>query len=153
MLWSAASVEQQARVAQDAWEDLIGRQLVGLREDKAKDSVYSVGVNDSGGREWRVASSYLLGPMVLGIPSERQTNAVTKRLADVMRTLGWTKLPTTIRVGKVVCRGFTRSIAEPIAEPKPKEVAAPVAAPVAVDAPVVVAPVAPRLIRRLVRER
>jgi hypothetical protein len=143
MLWSAASVEQQARVAQDAWEDLIGRQLVGLREDKAKDGVYSVGVNDSGGQEWRVASSYLLGPMVLGIPSERQTNAVTKRLADVMRTLGWTKPTTTIRVGKVVCRGFTRSIAEP----KPKEVAAPVAVPV------VVAPVAPRLIRRLVRER
>jgi hypothetical protein len=36
---------------QDAWEDLIGRRLAGLREDKVKDGAYCVGVNDSGGRE------------------------------------------------------------------------------------------------------
>jgi predicted P-loop ATPase len=123
-LWEAASVEQRARVTQDAWEDLIGRHLVGLREDKAKDGVYCVGVNDSGDREWRVASSYLLGSFVLGIPTERQTNAVTKRLADVMRSLGWAKPATSIRVGKIPCRGFTKAIDKPKID-KPKTIEEP----------------------------
>jgi predicted P-loop ATPase len=113
-LWGAASIEQQARVTQDAWEDLIERKLAGLREDKVKDGVYSVGINDNGDREWRVASSYLLGMDVLNIPVERQSNPVTKRLAEVMRTLGWST-GKTIRVGKQPCRGFTK----PIDEPKP----------------------------------
>jgi predicted P-loop ATPase len=120
-LWSAASIEQQARVTRDAWEDLIERRLAGPREDKVKDGAYWIGINDSGGREWRVASSYLLGVNVLGISNERQTNAVTKRLADVMRASGWSKPSGPIRVGDIVCRGFTKAIDEPEAiteEPK-----------------------------------
>jgi predicted P-loop ATPase len=112
-LWSAASIQQQARVTHDPWEDLIRRKLAELREDKANNGAYCVGINDDGGREWRVASSYLLGMDVLHIQFERQTNAVTKRLAEVMRTLGWTKPPQTIRVGNVPCRGFTKPIDEP----------------------------------------
>ena len=54
-----------------------------------KDGLYSIGINDNGDCEWRVAGSYLLGIDVLSIPIERQTNFVTKRLAEVMRTLGW----------------------------------------------------------------
>jgi predicted P-loop ATPase len=118
-LWSAAGVEQRARVNQDAWEDLLERRLAGLREE-VKEGQYSIGIDSSGGREWRVASGYLLGP-VLGIPIERQTNAVTKRLAEVMRTLGWTKPNSSIRVGSVICRAFTKAIEEP----KPVEVVAP----------------------------
>jgi hypothetical protein len=121
-LWNAASVAQQARVTHDAWEDLIERRLAALPDktkdgkDTQRDGVYSVGINDNGDREWRVASSYLLGDVV-NIPIERQTNANTKRLAEVMRTLGWTKPTQTIRVGKQPCRGFTKPIDEPKAEP------------------------------------
>jgi len=39
---------------------------------------YAVGINENGKREWRVASAYLLGPMVLGIDVKHQTNATTK---------------------------------------------------------------------------
>jgi hypothetical protein len=117
-LWAAASVEQQARVTQDAWEDLIQRRLSKLFEDKKftdKVGAYSIDVDEGGGSEWRVASDYLLGEAVLGITVERRTNAVTKRLADVMRTLGWVK-PSTVRVGKEPCSGYTKKVAA--AEPE-----------------------------------
>jgi hypothetical protein len=47
---------------------------------------------------------------VLNIPVDRQNNAVTKRLADVMRSLGWTKPEQTIRIGGNPCRGYTKTI-------------------------------------------
>jgi hypothetical protein len=81
----------------------------------------------------RVASGYLLGPMVLAIPAERQTAATTRRLAEVMRTLGWAKPPKIIRVGTKPCRGFTKTIDEPNA------IAAPIARP-AIEAPTKAAP-------------
>jgi hypothetical protein len=113
VLWSAAGIQQQARVTHDPWEDLIREKLASLRKHMAKDGVYSVGIDEDDQDEWRVASSYLLGFFVLDISTERQTNAVTKRLADVMISLGWTKPPTPIRVGNTVCRGFTKPIAKP----------------------------------------
>jgi predicted P-loop ATPase len=119
-LWDAASVVQQARVSHDPWEDLIDRHLSALPDkskggkDTVKDGLYSVVTDKNGGREWHVASSYLLGSDVLAIPIDRQSNANTKRLAEVMRTLGWTKPPQTIRVGTKPCRGFTKTIVEPI---------------------------------------
>ena len=147
-LWEAASIVQQARVTHDPWEDVIERQLAGLREDKAKDGSYWVGINDNGDREWRVASGYLLGPMVLGIDVDRQNNAVTKRLADVMRTLGWSS-GKTIRVGKLPCRGYTKAIDGPIDKP--------ITEPAAIDEPKIDEPkpivAAPKLvlIRRPIR--
>lgn len=129
-LWGAAGIEQQARVTQDAWEDLIQRaltKLFGDKEFKDKPGAFSIDADESGGLEWRVASDYLLGIHVLGITAERRTNAVTKRLEDVMRTLGWTK-PSTVRVGKEPCSGYTKSVeaaAEPKAEVKAEAIAAP----------------------------
>jgi predicted P-loop ATPase len=146
-LWSVASIEQQARLAHDPWEDEIDRHLSRL-PDKTKDGRdvvkegYAVGTNENGDREWRVASNYLLGEDVLGIDVDRQNNAVTKRLADVMRTLGWSS-GKTIRVGKLPCRGYTK----PIAEPKPIEGPEPKAE---VEPPRL-AVFAPVLIRRLIR--
>jgi hypothetical protein len=112
-----SSVVQQARVAHDPWEDEIECKLAGLSEDKVKDGAYCVGVTERGEREWRVASSYLLSWNVLNIPVDRQTSPVTKRLVEVMRTLGWTKPAQTIRVGTKPCRGFTKPIVEPIVGP------------------------------------
>jgi hypothetical protein len=61
--------------------------------------------------------------MVLGIPTERQINPVTKRLAEVMRALGWTKPPHAIRVGSLTCQGYTKTIDEPKAIAAPNVVA------------------------------
>ena len=121
-LWGVASIEQHARLAYDPWEDEIERHLSGLR-DKTKDGRdvvkqdYAVGINENGEREWRVTSSYLLWD-VLHISVDRQNNAVTKHLADVMRTLGWGS-GKTIRTIKP-CRGYTKPIDEKpkIEEPK-----------------------------------
>jgi predicted P-loop ATPase len=116
-LWRVAGIEQQARLAHDPWEDLIERHLAKL-PDKTKHGTdvvkegYAVGINENGNREWRVASAYLLGPDVLGIEVKHQTNATTKHLADVMRTLGWSS-GKTIRTTKP-CRGYTKPIDEPI---------------------------------------
>ena len=144
-LWGAAGEVQQARLTHDPWEDEIERKLARLREDKVKDGSYWVDIDNSGGREWRVASSYLLGEFVLGLAVDRQTNAVTKRLAEVMRTLGWSNPPTAIRVGSLVCRGYTK----PIDEPKPKIEEKP-----KIEGPkpiVVVGPPKLVLVRRLIR--
>jgi putative DNA primase/helicase len=124
-LWGAAGEVQQARLTHDPWEDEIERKLARLREDKVKDGSYWVDIDNSGGREWRVASSYLLGEFVLGLAVDRQTNAVTKRLAEVMRTLGWSNPPTAIRVGSLVCRGYTKPIDEPKTKDEPKAIAEP----------------------------
>jgi hypothetical protein len=114
-------------ITYDPWEDEVRAKLVGLREDKVKDGMYEVGVNKDGHREWRVASSYLLGTCCLNLPIERQTNATTKRLAEVMRTLGWTKPANAIRVGKKVCQGYTKPINEPklIERIEPAQIEAP----------------------------
>jgi putative DNA primase/helicase len=154
-LWSIASIEQQARLAHDPWEDLIERHLSTLR-DKTKDGKdvvqegYAVGINDRGEREWRVASSYLLGPSLLGIAVTNQNQATTKHLADVMRTLGWGS-GKTIRTTKP-CRGYTKPIDEGKGEPA--AIDGPKVEPIAVDEPralVVVERPKLRLIRRPVR--
>lgn len=68
-LWSVAAIEQQARLTYDPWEDEVRAKLARLCEDKVKDGMYEVGVNRDGHREWRVASSYLLGTCGLNLQS------------------------------------------------------------------------------------
>jgi len=118
-LWGVAAIQQQARVTHDPWEDIISRHLAGLDKRDPKDGLYYVMPDDNGVLEWRVASAYLLSSMVLGIPVDRQTNPITKHLADVMRSLGWTKPPHVIRVGSVTCQGYIKTIGA-IAVAKPK---------------------------------
>jgi predicted P-loop ATPase len=122
-LWDAASEVQQDRLASDPWQDVIEAHLGGLSdktkdgEDTVKNGLYSIGIDDNGDREWRVASAYLLGSMVLAIPAQHQTAANTRRLADVMRGLGWAKPPKIIRVGSKPCRAFTKPITNALAAP------------------------------------
>jgi hypothetical protein len=111
---------QQDRLACDPWQDVIESQLALLPMDKTNNGLYSVGIDDNGDREWRVASAYLLGSMVLAIPAQHQTAANTRRLADVMRALGWAKPPKIIRVGTKPCRGFTKPIDKALPAPIPK---------------------------------
>jgi hypothetical protein len=57
--------------------------------------------------EWRVSSDYLLTD-VIGLPKERQNNNHTKRLASLMRGLGWDRNESVMRIGSGVARGFTQ---------------------------------------------
>jgi hypothetical protein len=66
-----------------------------------------------------VSTSFLLND-VIGIPKERQGDAVTKRLASVMRSIGWTRPSTAIRIGKAgPCRGFV--LVEPLKPGNPED--------------------------------
>ena len=98
---------------QDAWEDLLSTRLASLHNNKKEiDGKFASAVDDSGNPELRVSTSFLLND-VIGIPKERQGDAVTKRLASVMRSIGWTRPSTAIRIGKAgPCRGFV--LVEPL---------------------------------------
>ena len=107
-LWPDAAVQQQARMELDPWEDVLAIRLAALREKGAKlDGCFVLAADMVGDPEWRVSSDYLL-TQVLGLPKERQVNNHTKRLAGIMRSLGWTRPDTALRIGKLVCRGFTQ---------------------------------------------
>jgi hypothetical protein len=119
-LWGDAAVEQKARMNQDAWEDLLSTRLASLHNNKKEmDGKFALAVDDSGNPEWRVSTSFLLND-VIGIPKERQGDAVTKRLASVMRSIGWTRPSTAIRIGKAgPCRGFV--LVEPLKAGNPED--------------------------------
>jgi predicted P-loop ATPase len=109
-LWPEATARQLARMEIDPWEEVLGGWLANMEADnKQGDSgccARATGERDS--VEWRVSSNFLLST-VLGISQERQNNTHTKRLAGIMRGLGWTRSETTMRIGKLVCRGFVKS--------------------------------------------
>ena len=107
-LWPDVAVQQEARMEIDPWED----ELSGvLNRFTAKGIViegsFAKGSDKNGDPEWRVATDYLLSN-VLDLPKERQNNNHTKRLAGIMRRLGWVRSEEVIRFGKVVKRGFTK---------------------------------------------
>jgi predicted P-loop ATPase len=117
-LWSAAADQQRSRMNPDAWEEEIRRDLTTLMTSVRKrktgtDGAIVLATNDNGDPEWRVSTNFLLRN-ALGISPERQGDAVTKRLAAVMRALGWTRPDNVIRIGKgPPCRGFIRVEVEP----------------------------------------
>ena len=107
-LWPDAAAQQQARMELDPWEDVLATKLTRLQEKQTKiDGAFMLAADGSGNPEWRVSTDYLLAT-VLSLSKERQTNNHTKRLAGIMRSLGWARPESPIRLGKVVCRGFTR---------------------------------------------
>jgi predicted P-loop ATPase len=128
-LWPAAAAEQQARMEDDPWFDTLAsslaRRIQKFQEAETKgakaaeeyaknfDGKFAAGTDEKGEPEWRVGTDYLLTD-VLDLPKERQHNTHTKRLADVMRSLGWhrTKTETPIRIGKTVKRGYLKAAKE-----------------------------------------
>ncbi|MEL3890449.1 VapE domain-containing protein [Ferrovibrio sp. MS7] len=87
-LWAIAAAEQEARLEEDPWLE----KLAGIRGRVA-------------GEEVRAFTSDLLGE-ILGIPVERQHNGHAKRLAGLMRGLGW--MPGKFKVEGKTVRGFSR---------------------------------------------
>ena len=90
----------------DSWEDLLKN--LEVKPDARHNIVQAVDAD--GNTEWRVRSCYLLAN-VIGIAPER-TNAVhQRRLATVMRKLGWTG-PKNIRFGREQAKGYFRTAEE-----------------------------------------
>jgi putative DNA primase/helicase len=126
-LWGVAAIEQSARLNHDAWEDVIRTKLATamakVREKSNRDGQIALMPDEEGKLEWRVSSTWILTGL-LGIPQDRIYKTMPGRVADVMRTLGWSKPTKVIRVGKVEagCRGYVLKepgtalvIAEPLA--------------------------------------
>lgn len=87
-LWAVAAAEQEDRLEDDPWQE----RLATVRGKAVGDVV-------------RVSTAQLLGE-VLGIPVERQHNGHAKRLAAIMRELGWE--PGKFKVEGRTMRGFHR---------------------------------------------
>ena len=123
-LWPEATTRQLARMEIDPWEEVLGGWLANMEANNKQghSGCYNRTADDK--PEWRISSNFLLST-VLSIPQERQNNSHTKRLAGIMRGLGWTRSETTIRIGKAVCRGFVKPVGAacvtspaPLVEPK-----------------------------------
>ncbi len=96
-LWADAAKEQEERVAEDPWADII-RDYV--------DAEPSTGVTPAEPID-RVHSTVLL-TQVLGIPPAKQSRADTQKLKIVMtKDLGW-KYKDNVRIGTKVAKGYAR---------------------------------------------
>jgi predicted P-loop ATPase len=87
-LWAVAAAEQEERLEEDPWQE----KLTTVRGRATGDEV-------------RAYTAELLGEL-LGIPLERQHNGHAKRLAALMRELGWE--PGKFKVAGKTMRGFYR---------------------------------------------
>ena len=117
-LWPDVAAQQEARMELDPWEDTIARELARLiRLANAREGSFVIegsfagAADGNGDPEWRVSTDYLL-TNVLSLPKERQNNNQTKRLAGIMRGLGWLRSETPMRFGKAVARGFRKPCVE-----------------------------------------
>src|ERR1700722_3012177 len=114
MLWSQAAVEHKARREPDVWEDVIGGHLaplMGKGIGVGLEGRWAVAADDKGARQFRVSTTYILGH-ILNMSVERQGDAVSKHLANVMKDMGWTRHDNVIRIAGKACRGFTKVIEE-----------------------------------------
>jgi hypothetical protein len=84
-LWDEARGAQDERLEHDPWTEKL-RSVIGTPFD-----------TDDGGKEYRISTDELL-TAELEIPVDRQTTATAKRLANVMRELGW-QGPKLMRFG------------------------------------------------------
>lgn len=117
-LWPDATVQQLARMEIDPWEDILANKLADKEANNAAVQGCIIRAPDKNGNlEWRVSTSYLLSDLLL-IPVERQYHNQAKRIAAVMRNLGWTRSETSMRIGGVVCRGFIKPSNETSSKPR-----------------------------------
>ena len=103
-LWGAA-----ARMEVDGWLQPISDALYKLESKRANMEGWfsSKDADKNCAPEFRVSTAYLLGE-VLYIEESRRGQRESKRLADVMRTLGWRLAQNSIKVGKRTCRAYTK---------------------------------------------
>jgi hypothetical protein len=108
-LWGAVAIEQHARMEIDAWQEPIADYLGRLEANRAdlEGRFSSKDADKDCAPEFRASSAFLLGD-VLGIGESSRGQRETKRLADVMRSLGWKLAQYPIKVGKKTCRAYTK---------------------------------------------
>jgi putative DNA primase/helicase len=111
-LWSVAAAITNSRMEVDPWADILSAKLDRLAEALSAGLLISTKLfakaDEISGQHWRVASEYLLGEAVLDV-NPSVWNA--KRLADVMRSIGWHSAPNPLRFGSAgQKRGFTKPI-------------------------------------------
>jgi predicted P-loop ATPase len=110
-LWPDAKVQQEARMEVDPWADAIEAALhIKMKHWPPKvkgvwSGQFTLADDKNGNGQWRVSSDFLLVE-VLELPKQRQSNNHTKRLAKVMRSLGWELNRETMRIGDKVLRGY-----------------------------------------------
>jgi predicted P-loop ATPase len=108
-LWPDVAIQQKARMELDPWEDVLAPVLAGMIRNEHQVPGSFVNASDERGNpEWRASTDFLLTD-VLNLPKERQNNNHAKRLAGIMRGLGWIRSEEVMRFGKEVKRGFTKS--------------------------------------------
>jgi predicted P-loop ATPase len=126
-LWPAAAAAQAQRLETDPWEDQICELVVDGRSGTWANWVDGTQSDVQGEPEWRVSTADLL-TNVLGIERARQFPNHHKRLARVMRRLGWEKPDSPIRIKKKVVNGY-RKAKGPASAPKAATVEGVVAKP------------------------
>lgn len=89
-LWSDAAAEQAARTGRDPWLDILERERG----------------EEGNGENVRVSSRHLIED-VLGISAAQQKPSDAKRVASIMKQLGWDG-PKTLRMAGGVMRGYER---------------------------------------------
>ena len=107
-LWPDVEAEQEARMELDPWEDELACEMARLtRWGTNVEGSFIMGAEIDGSPEWRVATDYLLTD-VLDLPRDRQNNNHTKRLAGIMRNLGWTSRKDAMWFGQKQKRGYSK---------------------------------------------
>ena len=108
-LWGDAAVEQEARRVRDAWEDALAERLtvVAMATGPLAGVGRVMGVVQVVGDEERVAAKTIF-ETILGLPTHMLHDQHTKRLANAMRALGWSR--GQFRIGADRVRGYYRKV-------------------------------------------
>lgn len=105
-LWPHAAQIQDTRRDHDPWDDILAK-IAGNTKDEATSCRVEVLGTDGRTMEWRISSRDVLD-VVLKIPTEKQNDVTAKRVAYVMRRLGWFG-PAAMKIGGAPVRGYARA--------------------------------------------
>jgi predicted P-loop ATPase len=109
-LWGDVAAKQQSKTDVDPWTDPINIWLSALiHTGYMTEGQFVQALDSNGDPEWRIASDYILTE-IIKIPIQHQHNNHAKRLAAVMRVLGWHKPDKCMRIAKVVKNGFSKPV-------------------------------------------
>jgi len=108
-LWPAVGIEQEERRVRDAWEDLLeaGLKVVTTNTGPLAGVARVVGVVQVADGELRVSVKAIFDT-IIGLPAHALDDRHTKRLANCMRALGWTR--GQFRIGGEKARGYSRKV-------------------------------------------
>ena len=101
-LWTQAGLMQDARREADPWEDILAAIVPGDKSRNAK----LCQSPDGRGMEWRITTRDVLENVLL-LPVEKLSDVTAKRVAHIMRRLGW-EGPKVFRDSGELYKGYRR---------------------------------------------